>query len=89
MIDNTLYTKILPANQLQLFKVLSAQSFITDFYLAGGTGLALQIGHRRSLDFDFFKPEDFDTSDIIKVLVRIGRYERENEETNCRRRQRV
>ena len=24
------------------------------FYLAGGTGLALQIGHRYSYDFDFF-----------------------------------
>ena len=25
-----------------------------DFYLVGGTALALQIGHRRSVDFDFF-----------------------------------
>ena len=25
-----------------------------DFYLAGGTALALQIGHRISVDFDFF-----------------------------------
>lgn len=79
---NTLHTKILPENQLQLFEILSAQSFITDFYLAGGTGLALQIGHRRSLDFDFFKPEDFETSDIIRALVKIGSYERDNEETN-------
>jgi hypothetical protein len=28
-----------------------------DFYLAGGTGLALQIGHRISVDFDFFTGE--------------------------------
>lgn len=28
-----------------------------DFYLAGGTGLALQIGHRISVDFDFFTDE--------------------------------
>ena len=25
-----------------------------DFYLAAGTGLALQLGHRISVDFDFF-----------------------------------
>lgn len=25
------------------------------FYLAGGTGLALQLGHRRSVDFDWFR----------------------------------
>ncbi len=28
--------------------------FKDDFYLAGGTALALQIGHRVSVDFDFF-----------------------------------
>lgn len=29
------------------------------FYLAGGTGLALQIGHRRSVDMDFFTSKEF------------------------------
>ncbi len=29
------------------------------FYLAGGTGLALQIGHRKSFDMDFFTPKEF------------------------------
>lgn len=28
------------------------------FYLAGGTALALQIGHRASVDFDLFSPKD-------------------------------
>ena len=77
-----LFTDILPAEQLQLFKELSTHPFIKDFYLAGGTGLSLQIGHRRSLDFDFFKPGDFDTSVIIKQLSEIGDYERDNEEKN-------
>lgn len=27
------------------------------YYLAGGTALALQIGHRQSIDFDFFTPQ--------------------------------
>jgi len=79
---DTLHTKILPENQLQIFETLSSQPFVNDFYLAGGTGLALQLGHRRSLDFDFFIPEDFDTADIIRKLVSIGKYERDNEETN-------
>lgn len=30
------------------------------FYLAGGTGLALQLGHRRSVDFDWFRPQPID-----------------------------
>jgi len=51
--------KILP-----LFK-----SFSNDgFYLAGGTGLALQIGHRDSIDFDFFKEGDFDTTALIEKI---------------------
>jgi hypothetical protein len=29
-------------------------------YLAGGTALALRLGHRTSLDFDFYSTEDFD-----------------------------
>lgn len=30
--------------------------------MAGGTALALQLGHRTSLDFDFFTNERFDTN---------------------------
>jgi hypothetical protein len=30
------------------------------FYLAGGTALALQLGHRRSVDFDFFREDPID-----------------------------
>lgn len=33
-----------------------------EFYLAGGTGLALQIGHRDSIDFDFFIKRPIDTA---------------------------
>jgi hypothetical protein len=35
------------------------------FYLAGGTALSLQIGHRLSLDLDFFSP----TEDIPSIRV--------------------
>jgi len=41
------------------------------FYLAGGTGLALQIGHRDSVDFDFFISKDFDTTILYKELLDI------------------
>jgi len=35
---------------------LRQYAFIQDFYLAGGTALALQIGHRISTDLDWFSP---------------------------------
>ena len=41
------------------------------FYLAGGTALALQIGHRDSIDFDFFKQNDIDTSILWSKLENI------------------
>jgi hypothetical protein len=43
---------ILPASQRQLWPELDAVP--ADFVLYGGTGLALQLGHRVSEDFDFF-----------------------------------
>ena len=43
---------MLPSSQLRLWPELNAAP--TDFVLYGGTGLALQIGHRSSEDFDFF-----------------------------------
>ncbi|MBN1415504.1 MAG: nucleotidyl transferase AbiEii/AbiGii toxin family protein [Bacteroidales bacterium] len=77
-----LHLDILPEEQLKLFETLSVRSFIKDFYLAGGTCLALQIGHRQSIDFDFFIPDDFNTSAVIARLTQAGNYERENEEKN-------
>jgi hypothetical protein len=38
------------------------------FYLAGGTGLALQIGHRDSIDFDFFVYGNYDTDKLKETL---------------------
>lgn len=39
-----------------------------DWYLAGGTALSLQIGHRHSIDFDFFSPKSFDTGELFKKI---------------------
>ncbi|ACX51962.1 hypothetical protein Adeg_0820 [Ammonifex degensii KC4] len=39
------------------------------FYLAGGTGLALQLGHRRSEDLDFFSEHGFDPGAVIRRIA--------------------
>jgi hypothetical protein len=41
-----------------------------DFYLAGGTALALQIGHRKSIDFDLFSYKEINQNKIISQLNR-------------------
>src|SRR3989339_746753 len=43
------------------------------FYLAGGTALALQLGHRDSIDFDFFIEDSFDTEGLFKKLTEVFR----------------
>lgn len=52
--------QIFAASQHRVWKSLCALSeslAAGEFYLAGGTGLALQLGHRRSVDFDFFSQQ--------------------------------
>jgi len=51
---------ILPESQRRLWPELDAVP--SDFVLYGGTGLALQLGHRASEDFDFFSSSGFDRS---------------------------
>ena len=43
------------------------------FYLAGGTSLALQLGHRISIDLDFFCKDSFSTALLIEELKNIGK----------------
>jgi len=49
----------------QLLKNLDQVPAIGRAYLGGGTALALQLGHRRSDDLDFFVPENFDTPALL------------------------
>ena len=41
------------------------ERFKDRFYLAGGTALALQLGHRDSIDFDFFTDLNFNSGDLL------------------------
>lgn len=45
-----IYWKSLPEGAREVLEFLARQPWVSDFYLAGGTGLALQIGHRISID---------------------------------------
>ena len=52
---------------------LGKLSWQKQFYLAGGTAAALQLGHRRSFDLDFFSLEDFDHNKIRQDLAGLGK----------------
>ena len=68
------FQTILP-DTLELLKSLMKQPLLKDMRLVGGTSLALQYGHRQSVDLDFFgsTTEDIDelTSIMRELLLRL------------------
>lgn len=54
---------------LELLKDLMAKDYLKQFVLVGGTALALQLGHRFSVDLDFFTIEDFNTEILVPQLL--------------------
>jgi len=56
------YSEILSNKTKEVLIKLKQLPMLGQFFLAGGTGLALQLGHRISYDLDFFTEEKFDTS---------------------------
>lgn len=67
-------SSVLGAGAEKTLQDLSRQGFLKAFYLAGGTGCALHIGHRRSHDFDFFSPTEFDIFVVQNTLRNQGRF---------------
>src|SRR5882724_10949904 len=54
----------------QLLKAVAKTDFVKNrFALAGGTSLALQVGHRKSIDLDFFSEKEFSTRELEIVLA--------------------
>jgi hypothetical protein len=62
---------ILPAAQQRLWTELNEVP--PEFVLYGGTAIALHLGHRESIDFDFFGNETFDPAKLMpKVRFMAG-----------------
>ncbi len=57
--------------------ILGSSKILKDAYLAGGTAVALQLGHRISVDFDFFTPKDFMPKIFASKLSRLGVFKEE------------
>jgi len=66
---------VLPPAQQAIWKHLS-HSVPTDFVLYGGTSIALRLGHRASVDFDFFSSEAFQPGELAQKLHLLGTMER-------------
>lgn len=53
---------------LELIQRIHQDPYFQEFTLVGGTGLALQIGHRSSVDIDLFSTHSFSVEDYLAYL---------------------
>jgi len=63
-----LHESILDRATLKLLEEYCSLPFLLNFSLAGGTGLALRLGHRLSYDLDLFSYEKFNVSHLDAEL---------------------
>lgn len=59
-------------NTLELLKQLASQPELSQTRLVGGTALALQYGHRQSIDLDFFGVLPEDKEELLEMMSMVG-----------------
>ena len=70
-----MFTAVLSKNAQNALALLGkSKIFPSRTFLAGGSSLALQFGHRISVDFDFFTPTQFKSAEIVDRLNKIGKF---------------
>jgi len=74
-----MFTKTLFGNTKDALGLLGKSHLLDKAYLAGGSACALQLGHRISVDLDFFTPEEFNAKELIKSLKKIGNFKVDQE----------
>lgn len=61
--------KIIAPKTFELIQELQKMPFLQNFYLVGGTALALQLGHRNSIDIDLFTQNEFLAEELAEILT--------------------
>lgn len=67
-----IYTETLPKDTAKVLGVIKTITEIRNYYLSGGTALALQLGHRESEDLDFFNQNQFNSQILQQRLSTYG-----------------
>ena len=67
-----LYLETIEPKTLDLLKNIQKNKIISETRLVGGTALALQIGHRKSIDLDIFGSMDIEEIDLLQELSVYG-----------------
>jgi hypothetical protein len=61
-----MFEEVIQKSSIKVLENISSK--VKNFYLAGGTGMALQLGHRKSDDFDFFSSKLFNSQILLKKI---------------------
>lgn len=77
-----LFYNTIEPKTLQLLKDLQSSDFLTNFILVGGTSLALQMGHRISIDLDLFTDKKVDVLKIPDQIHEFGKIQITNQSDN-------
>lgn len=66
-----LYLETVSPSLLKIIQTISDEPQFVDFRLVGGTALSLQLGHRLSVDADFFSNHDFNQTEAQQKLAEL------------------
>lgn len=77
-----MFIETLPEATQRSLELLGTRKITREFYLAGGSALALHLGHRISVDLDFFTPKSFDAAGLARRLNRAGHFVQEQRKTD-------
>ena len=72
-----MFTKALLPDTIRAIQLVSTVPTVQRSYLAGGTALALHLGHRVSIDLDFFTQEPLDEKILLNDLLRLKEFKKE------------
>ena len=76
--------KTIESNTLELLKRITALPVMSGMRLVGGTALALQYGHRKSVDLDFFGSLNADDEVLREQLRTCGTLKIHSESKNIK-----
>ena len=66
-----MFEKVLSKKAKESLASLGERRLLEKAYLAGGTALCLQFGHRLSFDFDFFTRKKFEAKILVQRIKRL------------------
>lgn len=67
-----MFTNTIAKPAFEALELIKAKNFLSSFYMAGGTACSIQIGHRISVDLDFFSDTNFEPQELLSSVKNEG-----------------